>query len=132
MTLTAFILILMNMRRRYVMKVLDKADSYVLNILLHFIFLHGICRLDMFTHGLSHGHMNTHSLHLSLSISLLLVNLTYQLLISYPQEECMACSQVPQNLEVRLTDKLKDIITMLTESFKFQVGFGLCSCPYYE
>lgn len=37
------------------------------------------------------------------------------------KEECMACSQVPQNLEVRLTDKLKDIITMLTESFKFQM-----------
>lgn len=61
--------------------------------------------------------------------ALVLIYFTYQPLILYHQEECLACSQVPQNLEVRLTDKLKDIITMLTESFKFQVLFDVCGCP---
>lgn len=37
------------------------------------------------------------------------------------KEDCLACSQIPQNLEVKLTDKLQDIINMLTEGIQYQM-----------
>jgi len=37
------------------------------------------------------------------------------------KEDCLACSQIPQTLEVKLTDKLQDIINMLTEGIQYQM-----------
>lgn len=37
------------------------------------------------------------------------------------KEDCLACSQIPQTLEVKLTDKLQDVINMLTEGIQYQM-----------
>lgn len=37
------------------------------------------------------------------------------------KEDCLACSQIPQTLEVKSTDKLQDIINMLTEGIQYQM-----------
>lgn len=41
------------------------------------------------------------------------------------QEDCVACSQVPQELEMKLSDKLQDVITTLTESLTYQVSIAM-------
>ncbi|KAK4297436.1 hypothetical protein Pmani_030133 [Petrolisthes manimaculis] len=37
------------------------------------------------------------------------------------KEDCVACSQVPQELEMKLSDKLQDVITTLAESLQYQM-----------
>lgn len=43
------------------------------------------------------------------------------------QEDCVACSQVPQELEMNLSDKLQDIISTLTDSLAYQVSIAMTS-----
>lgn len=37
------------------------------------------------------------------------------------KEDCVACSQVPKELEIQATDKLQDIIAILTDSLQYQM-----------
>ncbi|XP_076055913.1 ubiquitin-like activating enzyme 3 isoform X2 [Oratosquilla oratoria] len=37
------------------------------------------------------------------------------------KEDCLACSQVPQNLEINATDKLQDLVKMLKEMAQYQM-----------
>ena len=49
----------------------------------------------------------------------------FSLFIGSLQEDCVSCSQVPQELEVKATDKLQDIISILTDSLKYQASTAL-------